>query len=66
MSGISFSYGGTDSFTVQPPERLTVDDAVAIALERGSHIVFGLGAEPAAGIGALGRFRRVSRTARVN
>ena len=43
---------------LQPAERLAVDDAIAIALERRPHVVFGLGPETAARIGALGRLRR--------
>ena len=43
---------------LQPPEGLAVDDAVAIALKRGTHVVFGLGPQAAARIGALRRLRR--------
>src|SRR5262249_58795761 len=39
-------------------ERLAVDDAIAIALEGRTHVVFGLGAQPPARIGALGGLRR--------
>ena len=38
---------------LQPPERLAVDDAVAIVLKRRPHIVFGLGTQTAARVGAL-------------
>ena len=43
---------------LQPPERLAVDDAVAVALKRGAHVVFRRGAEAPARVGALGRLRR--------
>ncbi len=43
---------------LQPPERLAVDDAIPIVLKRRPHIVFGLGPETAARVGALGRLRR--------
>src|SRR5919106_3563868 len=42
----------------QAAERLAVDDAIAIVLERWPHVVFGLGLEPAARFGALGGLRR--------
>ena len=43
---------------LQPAERLAVDDAIAIALKRRPDVVLGLGAQPAARVGALGRLRR--------
>ena len=43
---------------LQPAERLAVDDAIAIALERRPHFVFGLRTKTAARVGALGRLRR--------
>ena len=43
---------------LQPPERLAVDDAIAIALKRGPDVVFRFGPQPAARVGALGRLRR--------
>ena len=43
---------------LQPPERLAVNDAIAIVLKRRPHIVFGLGLQAAARLGALGGLRR--------
>ena len=43
---------------LQPAERLAVDDAIAIALKRRTDRVLGLGTQPAAAVGALGRLRR--------
>ena len=43
---------------LQPPERLAVDDAIAIALERRPDVVFRLGPQPPARVGALRRLRR--------
>ena len=43
---------------LEPPERLAVDDAIAIALKRRPDVVFALGAQAAARVGALGRLRR--------
>jgi hypothetical protein len=43
---------------LEPTERLAVDDAIAIALERRADVVFALGTQPAARIGAPGRLRR--------
>ena len=43
---------------LQPAERLAVDDAIAIALERRPDVVFGFRAQPPARVGALGRLRR--------
>src|SRR5262245_58996441 len=43
---------------LESPERLAVDDAIAIALKCRTYVVFGLGAQPPARIGALGRLRR--------
>ena len=43
---------------LQPAERLAVDDAIAIALERRADRVFGLRPQPAARVGALRRLRR--------
>ena len=43
---------------LQAAERLGVDDAVAIALERRPDRILGLGPEPALGGGAAGRLRR--------
>ena len=43
---------------LQPAKRLAVDDAVAIALERRPHVVFGLRTQPAARVGALRRLGR--------
>src|SRR5258705_12991664 len=43
---------------LQPPERLAVDDAVAIVLVRRPDIVFALGLQAALRVGALGGLRR--------
>jgi hypothetical protein len=43
---------------LQAPECLAVDDTVAIALERGTDVVFRLRAEAPARLGAPGRLRR--------
>ena len=43
---------------LEPAKRLAVDDAIAIALKRRSHVVFGLFAQAAARVGALGRLGR--------
>ena len=43
---------------LQPAERLAVDDAIAVALKRRPDVVFRLGAQAAARVGALGRLRR--------
>ncbi len=43
---------------LQPPERLAMDDAIAVALKRGPDVVFRLRPKPAARVGALGRLRR--------
>src|SRR5581483_1906346 len=43
---------------LQPAERLAVDDAVAIALKRRTHLVLALLAQASARVGALGRLRR--------
>jgi hypothetical protein len=43
---------------LEPPERFRVDDAIAIALIRRAHIIFGLFAQTSSRLGALGRLRR--------
>ena len=43
---------------LQPPERLAVNDPIAIVLKRRAHIVFGLGAQAAARLRALRGLRR--------
>ena len=43
---------------LQAAERLAVDDAIAIALERRPDRILGFRAEPPARVGALGRLRR--------
>jgi hypothetical protein len=43
---------------LQTPEGLAVDDAVAVALEGGPHIVLGLRAQTPAGVGASGGLGR--------
>src|SRR5262249_14864769 len=43
---------------LETAERLAVDDAVAVALKRRPHVVLGFGAQPRAGVGALGGLRR--------
>ena len=43
---------------LEPPERLRVDDAVAVALKHRPDRVIRLGAQPAAALRALGRFGR--------
>ena len=43
------------SLVLQTPERLGVDDAIAVALKRRPHVVFGLIAQAPARIGALRR-----------
>jgi hypothetical protein len=43
---------------LEPPERLAVDDAVAIALKCRPDIVFGFRSKPPARVGALCRLRR--------
>ena len=43
---------------LQAPERLAVNDAVAVALERRPDRILGLGAEPSLRVGALGGLRR--------
>ena len=46
---------------LQAAKRLGVDDAIAIALERGPDRIFGLGAQPALAVGALAAGRREFR-----
>ena len=43
---------------LQAAERLAVDDAVAVALERRTDRILGLGAQSSARVGALRRLRR--------
>jgi hypothetical protein len=43
---------------LQAAERLAVDDAIAVALERGADVVFHLGAQAPPRLGALGRLGR--------
>ena len=43
---------------LEPAKRLRVHDAIAIALKRRPHVVFGFFAQPAARVGALRRLRR--------
>src|SRR5262245_66146942 len=43
---------------LETAERFAVNDAIAVALERGPDIVFALGPEPAARRGAVCRLRR--------
>ena len=53
--------GGVDEdlrLALQAPERLRVDDPVAVALERRPHVGLGLGPEPAAGLVGADRERR--------
>src|SRR6185503_10138568 len=45
-------------FVLESAKGLAVDDAVTIALKGGADVVFELGAEAAARVGALGRLRR--------
>ena len=49
---------------LQPPERLAVDDAIAVALEGGTDVVFGLGPQPSARVGGTWRpaGARISRS----
>ena len=51
---------------LQPAERLAVDDAIAIALERRPDVVFRLRTQAAARIGALGRLRREESRSRAS
>ena len=46
---------------LQPPERLRVDDPVAVALERRAHVRLGLGPQPAARLVRAHRERREAR-----
>src|SRR5438067_1040495 len=43
---------------LQTPERLAVDDPIAVPLKRRPDVVFALGSKPPARVGALGRLRR--------
>src|SRR6478752_2521998 len=42
---------------LQPPERLRMDDAIAIALKRRPHIIFSFRAKTASRVGAFGSLR---------